>query len=587
MLTTSALFLAAAVIAVPIFKRIGLGTVLGYLAAGALIGPAGLGLVQEVEETLHFAEFGVVLLLFLIGLELEPARLWQMRRLVFGIGAAQVGITAALVAAIAWTFGLAPWVAVVAGLGLSLSSTAFVLQLLGERNELATGHGRAAFGVLLFQDLAAIPMLALVPLLGTARSEGGQPVLLRLALILGALALVVIAGRWLLGPIFRIVASTRSREISTATALLVVIGTALLMQAVGLSAALGAFLAGVLLAHSEYRHELEANIEPFKGLFLGLFFIAVGMSANLALAIERPLLVLGLVLGLVALKLGVVFVLGRLLTERDRPTCVAFAMALSQGGEFAFVIFALATVSGVFEPSLAQLLVVVVTGSMVTTPLLFALRDKWLALRRDRGDGRPFDTIEEPGAVIIAGYGRFGQIVSRVLRTRRVHFTALEASPAQIDFVRRYGNRIHYGDASRVDLLRAAGAEKALAFVLAIDDPEASMRTAEVVRRHFPRLPIVARARNRDHAMALMALGVEHVVRETYASSLEAAQATLETVGFGCPEAREAVRRFRTHDEQLLEEQYGLRGNPDALVASAKRAAAQLERLFEQDRDAG
>ena len=585
MLAQSALFLAAAVLAVPLFQRLGLGTVLGYLAAGAAIGPTGLGLIQDVEQTFQIAEFGVVLLLFLIGLELEPARIWHMRATIFGSGAAQLALTTLTLGGIGRLLGLSPAAALIAGLGLSLSSTAFVLQLLGEKNELATTHGRAAFGMLLFQDLAALPMLALIPLAAHRHVEGGRPLPERVALTLAALLLLVVAGRWLLRPLFRVVAGTRSHELSTATALLVVVATALLMRAVGLSAALGAFIAGVLLAHSEYRHELEANIEPFKGLLLGLFFMAVGMSANLRLAIDRPVLVAALVAGLVLIKATIVFGIA-LVRGRDRPTCVSIAVALSQGGEFAFVIFGLAATQGLLAPDLAQMLVVVVTGSMLTTPLLFLLRDRWLDRRSSGGEGRAFDRIEEERPVIVAGFGRFGQIVSRVLRVRRIPFTALEVSPAQVDFVRRYGNKIYFGDASRVDLLRAAGAAKARAFVLAIDDPEASMRTARAVRENFPDLPIVARARNRDHALALFALGIETVVRETYASSLEAAERTLERLGFSPADAREAVRRFRQHDEELLEQQFGLRGNPEELVASARRAAEQLEVLFEQDEEA-
>lgn len=583
MLDQSAILLAAAVVAVLVFQRLGLGTVLGYLAAGIVIGPAGLGLIGHVEQILPLAEFGVVLLLFLIGLELEPERLWKLRGTVFGLGSAQVALSAFAIGVPVLLLGADPKTALIAGLGLSLSSTAFVLQLLAEKNELATPHGRAAFGILLFQDLAAIPMLALIPLLGTHEEAPHGPAHVRVALLVGAVALVVIAGRYVVRPIFRLVASTRSRELSTATALLVVVATALLMESVELSMALGAFLAGMLLAGSEYRHELEADIEPFKGLLLGLFFIAVGMQADLHLVAEMPLAVIGAIAALVAIKFAVVWGVGRVFKKRE-ISCICLAVALSQGGEFAFVLFAVAAAAGAIDGRTAGFLALVVTGSMATTPILFALRDRWLARRVGREGARDFDAIEPQGPVIIAGFGRFGQIVSRVLRSQRIHFTALEASPAQVDFVRRFGNRIYYGDASRPDLLRAAGAANARAFVLAIDHPEDSVRTAQTVRQHFPELPIVARARNRDHALALRALGIETVIRETYGSSLEAAEATLASLGLDLGDAREATRRFREHDERLLEEQFELRGNPEALIASSRKAAEELERLFEQDR---
>lgn len=585
MLTTSAIFLAAAVVAVTLFRRLGLGSVLGYLVAGALIGPSGLGLVREVHETLHFAEFGVVLLLFVIGLELEPGRLWKMRHAVFGLGSAQVVVTALLVGAAAVALGASPAAAVPIGVGLAMSSTALATQLLGEKNELGTAHGRAAFGILLFQDVAAIPALALIPLLGTSAAPSSRGPLLQVALVVGVIAALVVAGRLLLRPAFRVVADAHSHELSTASALLVVIATSMVMHAVGLSMALGAFIAGVLLADSEYRHELEANIEPFKGLFLGLFFMAVGMSANLRVLTARPLTAVGLAVGLVAIKALALAALGRAakLAPRGRAS---LGVGLSQGGEFAFVIFAVAETAGVVRRETVELLVVVVTLSMVLTPVLFQLRDA--AFRRLDAGGAPraFDAIDDDGSrVIIAGFGRFGQVVARVLRIKRVPFTALDASPTHVDFVRRYGNKIHYGDASRVDLLRAAGAERAAVYVLAIDDFEASMRALKAVQEHFPHLRVVARARNRQHAYALLGAGVQTVIRETFAGSLDAARATLEELGVTPADARATVKKFGRYDEKMVREVYVHRDDEKALIESTKKYAAELERIFAQDEE--
>lgn len=583
MLKISAIFLAAAVVAVPIFTRLGLGSVLGYLAAGVVIGPSGLGLIHEVEETLHFAEFGVVLLLFLVGLELEPARLWRMRGAVFGLGGAQVLATGLALAGIGVALGLPAPAAVVAGLGLSMSSTAFALQVLGEKNELATPHGRSAFGILLFQDLAAIPALALVPLLGPGGGGQGSP-WVRAPLILGVIAAVIVAGRFLLRPAFRFVAAARSHELSVASALLVVVGTAMIMHSVGLSMALGAFLAGVLLADSEYRHELEANIEPFKGLLLGLFFMAVGMSANVRVLLDRPGTVIALVLALVAVKFAVLFALGQA-TRHPRGASLSLGVALSQGGEFAFVIFGAGREAGAVGHELVELLVMVVTLSMVVTPLLFLARDAHLRRSAARAAGeRPFDEVPDDGSrVIIAGFGRFGQIVGRMLRLERIPFTALESNATHVDFIRRFGNRIYYGDASRVDLLRAAHADRAELFVLAIDDIEASMRTVHVVQQHFPHLKIIARARNRQHAYALLAAGINVVIRENFAGSLEAARATLEELGLPPSDARESVRRFAEYDEEMVRKLFALRNDEKALIASAREYGAELERLFERD----
>ncbi|HZI09580.1 MAG TPA: monovalent cation:proton antiporter-2 (CPA2) family protein [Myxococcus sp.] len=577
-------FLAAAVVAVPLFKRLGLGSVLGYLAAGAVIGPWGAKLVSDVENILHISELGVVLLMFVIGLELQPSRLWELRRTVFGMGGAQVLGSGALLTGVCLALGLTPGAAIIAGFGLSLSSTAFALQLLAERNQLTTGYGRLAFGILLFQDLAVIPLLALLPLLGDGGSTSTEPGWLTGLKVVGVLVGVVLAGRYLMRPVFRAVASFHSQELFTATALLVVVGTASLVSAVGLSMALGAFLAGVLLSESEYRHELEADIEPFKGLLLGLFFIAVGMSVNLGLMVDRPLLITGLVLGLVALKAVVLYAIGRFSLKATEPA-LSLGVVISQGGEFAFVLFALAVSFKVMDKALAELLVVVVGMSMVTTPLLYAAYERLVRPRfQQKAEKREYDVApEEDNPVIIAGFGRVGQIAGRILRLKRIGFTAIDASPEHIDFMKRFGSKIFYGDASRLDLLRAAKADKAKVFVLAIDDMEASLRTAQTVKEHFPHLTIFARARNRVHAYRLLDMGIEHVTRETFASSMEMAEEVLQELGLTYSESHRAMERLREHDEAMLRESARHHKDEKKLVEIAAKARKELESLFEQD----
>ncbi len=595
-----AVFLAATVVAVPLFRRFKLSAVLGYLAAGVVIGPWGVGLFGDVESILHFAEFGVVLLLFVIGLELQPSRLWVLRQAVFGSGSAQVLVTTVVLALAARALGQ-PWpAATVIAFALSLSSTALILQVLAERSELNARHGRSAFAILLFQDLAIMPALVALPLVAGGSAAGMDA--WSVALPVAAAAGVVIAARFILRPALRIVAATRVREAFTAAALLVVVGTALLFQSVGLSMALGAFIAGVLLADSEYRHELEADIEPFKGLLLGLFFIAVGMSANLGVLFESPLRVLALTAGYLLLKFASIFV-AAWVTRHDSATAWRLAVALAGGGEFAFVLFALAAGGGLLPRETADLLVIVVTLSMAVAPLLIAAADA--LAKRVRPAAKPaFDRIEsEEPRVLIAGFGRFGQIVARVLRARRIRFTALEfgqivarvlrarrirftaleVSQSQVDFVRRFGNKLYYGDASRLEMLRSAGAEHAELLVLAIDDVEASVRTAEMVRRHFPRLRVLARARNRQHAFRLMAAGVTDIWRETFASSLEVAEAALVALGTPPDAAGSQVRRFRAHDEATLAAQAAVGDDETKLIATAQASAKQLESLFEAD----
>jgi monovalent cation:proton antiporter-2 (CPA2) family protein len=576
-----AVFLAAAVIAVPLCRRFKLSAVLGYLAAGAVIGPWGLRLVTDVEGILHFSELGVVMLLFAIGLELQPSRLWVLRNAVFGAGFAQVVVTTALLAAGAAAFGQ-PWpAALVIGFALSLSSTALILQVLAERNELSTRHGRAAFAILLFQDLAIIPALIAVPLLAGVSSAKLEP--RTIVLQLAVFALVAGLGRYVLRPVLRVMANTRVQEAFTATALLVVLGTALLFQAVGLSMALGAFLAGVLLADSEYRHELEADVEPFKGLLLGLFFIAVGMTANLGELARAPLELLALTAGFLTIKFLAVWLAARL-ARHEQAIAWRLGASLAGGGEFAFVLLAIAARDRLIDAELADRLVIVVTLSMIAAPLVIAAADAVARTLRGRRAPAPYDTIEgEEPRVLIAGFGRFGQIVGRVLRARRIRFTALEISQAQVDFVRRFGNKLYYGDASRLDMLRAAGAGTAEVLVLAIDDVEASVRTAELARHNFPGLRVLARARNRQHAFRLMDAGVEHIWRETLGSSLEMAEQALVELGTDGETAAAQVRTFRAHDESTLREQAAVKDDESKLIASVQASARQLESLFEAD----
>ena len=584
-LPETAILLAAAVLAVSLFRFLRLSSILGYVAAGLVIGPWGLNLIGDVGRITKASEFGIVLLLFIIGLELQPTRLWVMRRTVFGLGAAQVSLCAVLLGTAAWSLGLPPVAAGIVGFGLSLSSTPLVLQLLAERGELKSQHGRAAFGILLFQDLAVLPLLAILPLLspsGAPHPTGGAWWVGLLKLLVVIAGVIIGGGRLLLRPALRIVARVRVGEVFTAAALLTVIATALIANQVGLSMSLGAFLAGVLLADSEFRHELEADLEPFKGLLLGLFFVCVGMSANLGLLESEPLRLLALTLAFLAVKILAVTALGGLGRCRgDEAWKLGFT--LPTGGEFAFVLFTLAARQRLLDARMADLLILAVTLSMMLAPLLLlaeeAVRERWLS-----PPPAPYDAIEERDTpVIIAGFGRFGQIVARVLQVRRLPFTALDANQTNVDFVRRFGNKVYYGDASRLDLLRAAGAATARILVLAIDDVEASLRTAVLVREQFPNLKIFARARNRQHAFALMDAGVTVLVRETYGSSLEMAGRVLEALGATPATARETVRRFREHDEATFAAQYAVKEDESKFRATTVEAARQLEKLFEAD----
>jgi glutathione-regulated potassium-efflux system protein KefB len=574
-------YLAAGVLAVPVFKRLGLGSVLGFLVAGVVIGPWGLRLISEPETVLHFSEFGVVLLLFLVGLELNPQRLWQMRRPIFGMGSVQVAATLLAVAALGWAYGQGFTVALVAGMGFAMSSTAIALATLEEKNLLPTPGGQASFSVLLFQDLAVIPLMLVLGMIAPDKSGSGID-WLAAARALGIIVALIVAGRHLLRPVLRYVANTRLREIFVGFSLLLVLGIAALMQAVGLSMALGAFLAGVLLADSEYRHELELDIEPFKGLLLGLFFIAVGMSVDLDLVLRSPLLVLGLALAVVVLKIALLYPVAKLFGYCGRADALLFALTLSQVGEFAFVLFGVAGAQHVLEQPAVALLNAVVAASMLTTPLLILLYERVIMPRLERGSERAPDAIEEHNPVIIAGFGRYGQIVSRVLRGLGIASTVLDHDPNQIDMVRRFGSIAYYGDATRLDLLESAGAGTAKLLVVAVDDHKAALEITRLALSHFPRLKVLARAHSRSDAFEYVEMGVP-VVRETFGSALDAAEMALGMLGHHAHLARRAAVQFRRRDEQLLVEHAPHRHDEKRLIAMSRQGRSDLERLLSEE----
>jgi glutathione-regulated potassium-efflux system ancillary protein KefC/glutathione-regulated potassium-efflux system protein KefB len=585
MLTQVIVLLLAAVVLVPLCKRLRLGAVIGYLLAGLVVGPGVLGLVGNVDEMLHFSEFGIVFLLFVIGLELRPARLWLLREQVFGHGTAQVALTAAAIFGIAFALGLGWQAALVIGLGLAMSSTALVVQTLAETDQLATRHGREAISILLFQDLAVIPVLAVLPLLAADPPDAPVPgwqLAVRAAAII---AITVIASRVLVRPLFRLIVTFGGREIFTASALLLVVGSALTMVWAGLSMSLGAFLAGMLLADSEYRHELEAAIEPFKGLLLGLFFMAVGMVIDLPLLAAQPLQIAAIVLGLMALKAALLFAL-RYALGAPAENARKLALTLAQGGEFAFVIFTLASSFRILDTPTTSLLMLAVTISMVLSPLLMLAEERWLAhwWRKDEPVRSDFEPVQDHGSdVIIVGFGRVGQVVARVLNSRNITFTALEANPQQIDFVRQFGNKVYYGDARRLDLLLAAGIDNAKLFVLTVGNIEASLQIAEQVRRHFPDLPIFARAVNRMHSYQLMDIGVKVQVRETLYSSMELARSALTELGVERADADHILEVFEAFDEKLLRQQHEVYRDEKQLIATARQAADELKGLFEAE----
>lgn len=586
LLHASVIFLLTAVLMVPLAKRLKLGAVLGYLLGGVLIGPSLLGLISKSQNIAQLSELGVVMLMFIIGLELSPRRLWVMRRAVFGAGFTQVVVTGLVLAIGALLLFDQSWKsALILGFGLALSSTAMGLQLLAERKEMSSHHGRQAFAILLFQDIAAIPLIAMIPALGSAQAADANG-LVHLLQIIASIGLVVIGGRYLLRPLFRIVAKTGLQEVSTATALLVVMGTAWLMEWANVSMALGAFLAGMLLADSEYRHELESQLEPFKGLLLGLFFIGVGMTADLGLLVQQPLLILGLALLLLALKLPLLALVGRLIGGLDSASALKLGLLLAAGGEFAFVLFGLARDHALFTPALHDMLVLTITLSMALTPLLLLVLSHWLKPKEQVRSVPPeYHQVDDhhPRAVIV-GMGRMGQIIARVMRAQRVPFVAFETEVDTISMSRSIDNMpIYYGDPLRPGILRAAGAEQAEFFIVATDDPEINLKTTEAIRRRYPHMKVIARARNRQHVHKLWDLGASPV-RETFYSSLEMSRRVLQGLGLEEDQIDARLRRFREHDEQVLFDQHKVYDDEAAVFQTARQARAELETLFESDR---
>ncbi|NIG15546.1 glutathione-regulated potassium-efflux system protein KefB [Pantoea sp. Cy-640] len=581
LLTAGVIYLVAAVLVVPVAARLGIGAVLGYLLAGIAIGPWGLGFISDVDEILHFSELGVVFLMFIIGLELNPAKLWALRRSIFGVGAAQVLVSAAILGVLLWLTDFSWQAAVIGGIGLAMSSTAMALQLMRDKGMNRSEAGQLGFSVLLFQDLTVIPALALVPLL--AGSDSGHVDWLKVGMKVLAFAGMLVGGRYLLRPIFRFIAASGVREVFTAASLLLVLGSALFMDALGLSMALGTFIAGILLAESEYRHELEVAIEPFKGLLLGLFFISVGMALNLGVLYTHILEILIGVVLLVAVKTLVLYVLARIYGLRSSER-LQFAGVLSQGGEFAFVLFSAASSAKLFSGDQLPLLLVTVTLSMMTTPLLMQGVDKILARRfnEPEEDGeKPFVEDDQP-QVIVVGFGRFGQVVGRLLMANNKRITVLERDISAVSLMRKYGYKVYYGDATELELLRAAGAENAQSIVITCNDPEDSMTIVHLCQQHFPQLEILARARGRVEAHELLQAGVTLFSRETFSSALELGRKALISLGMHPHQAQRAQQHFRRLDMRMLREL--VPSHDDSVqVSRVREARRELEDIFQRE----
>ena len=593
-LAQALIYLAAAVLFVPIAKRLGLGAVLGYLIGGVIIGPHVIGFVgHEGHHVMHFAEFGVVMMLFIVGLELRPALLWQMRRPIFGLGGLQVAICAGALCAGGLAFGLGWKPALAVGLTLAGSSTAIVLSTLTERGLIKTQGGQSAFSVLLMQDISVVPILAAIPALGVAvatqitdvTSSSGRPAWLSALFVFGAVVAVVASGRFIIRPLFQFLAAAKLRESFTAAALLIVVGIAFLMGQVGLPTTLGTFLAGVVLADSEYRHELETDVEPFKGLLLGLFFISVGAQIDFGLIAREPLLIAGIVLGTMAIKFAVLFVLGHLF-KLDRSARWLFSLSLAQIGEFAFVLLGVGVSAHVFSQEIAGYLVAATALSMVITPPIFIVLERFILPRvAEKGVEREQDEIhDEHAPVVIAGYGRFGQMVGRVLRANRIEVTILDLDPEMVDVIARLGIKVYYGDASRMDLLQAAGLAHAKLFVLAVDGKEEATAIAKAVRHNFPDVPILARARDRQHYWDLRSLGVHKVFRETFAAAWETSIEALKVLGYRAHTAHRIARKWRDHEEAVLEELGSLWGTDrKEYFNRVKQGMEEAERLMRDE----
>ena len=589
-------YLAAAVISVPIAKKLGLGSVLGYLLAGVIIGPFVLGLIgEEGQDVMHFAEFGVVMMLFLIGLELQPSLLWKLRGPILGMGGTQVLVTAILVSAIGMFSGLVWQTALALGFTLALSSTAIVLQTLNEKGLMKTVAGQNSFSVLLFQDIAVIPILAFFPLLAVASNKAevsaeshhtmtlidGLPIWGQTGVVLGSVLLIILAGRYLISPAFRMIAQTRLRELFTAAALLLVIGIAILMNLVGLSPALGTFLAGVVLAQSEYRHELETDIEPFKGLLLGLFFIAVGASIDFNLIINNPLLITELVLALIVIKFIVLFIIGKFF-KMGLDNNLLFAVSLAQGGEFAFVLFSFAVQNNVIGSEIANPMIAVVAVSMALTPLLMLINDKLILpfFGTKENAEKDADEIDEKNKVIIAGFGRVGSTIGRFLQANGVKATYLDIDPENVDLLRKMGLKVFYGDASRYDLLHAAGAAEAELLVVAVDNPEKTLDIIETAKKHFPGLQIVVRSNSWQDSYDLLDAGINDIYRETLDSALRLGADVLCKMGARKFQAHRAAKTFRKHDERYLRELAEMRYDKKRLISGARQRIEDLEKLM-------
>jgi glutathione-regulated potassium-efflux system ancillary protein KefC len=584
-LTTSLIYLAAAVIAVPLARALGLGSIIGYLAAGIVIGPWGLELVTNAQTILSVAEFGVVLMLFLVGLELEPRRLWSMRRPIFGWGSVQLGACAVAMTLVGVAFDVAWPVALAAALGLALSSTAIGLAVLAERRAMPTNAGQGVLAIALFQDVAAIPILALLPLLAPQAAQAAGGGWLGAAKAAAVIAALLLGGRLLLRPALRWIARSKTPEIFTAASLLLVVATAALMHAAGLSMALGAFLAGVLLAESEYRRELETDLEPFKGLLLGLFFIAVGMSIDFSVVLAQPLLVAAIVLGFLVVKTIVMIAIARLMPVPAAEAPV-FVILLAQGGEFGFVVFQAAQGAGMIDAATASLLIAAVAVSMLATPLALVLADRLVTPRLARRGTVKLAELDEPQnqSVIVAGFGRYGQIVGRVLMANGIQPTVLEYDSENVEGIRRFGIPVFYGDATRLDLLRMAGAADARVLVVAIDDVQQSLALVDLAREHFPRLQLVARARNVQHFYQLRERGVALIERETFDSALMSARSVLETLGFERHQARNLALRFRRHNLEQIEQAVPHFRDESKLIALSKIGRQQMEQFMTEER---
>ncbi len=582
MLETLVILLGATAIAVPISRRLGFGSILGYLIAGVLIGPSGFRLVTDVQRIADVSELGVIMLLFLIGLELQPHRIWVLRKTILGLGLGQLIPSAILLTALAHLAGV-PWTgAVVLGFGLALSSTAIVLPMLQERNLLSSPAGRDSFAVLLFQDVAFIPLVALVPLLSNPALPTHVPWQAVLRDVI-AIAVILVGGSFLIRPIFRLVGGAQTQEVFTATALFLVAGTAALADWAGLSMSLGAFMAGVILSDSEYRHEIQADVEPFEGLLLGFFFISIGMSANLGLVLRHPAAVVIAVPVLLLVKAAVAFTV-ELIKRRSARIALRFSLALPEGSEFSFVLFGTAVATGALDQPHADFATVVVALSMMLAPILFTGSERLVLPRLERRREPPPDRIEAPPArILICGFGRMGQIVGRILRMQRIPFIALDKSPSQVEVIRRFGGKVYLGNPAREEILRAAGADKARILVVALDDVDEGLQVVDMARRHFPHLVILARARNRHHAHLLMDRGVKAIVRETFFSSLRLAEILLDELGIPEDTARRAIELFREHDERNLEETQAIAHDETQLIQSTQQAAQELQELFEAD----